>query len=528
MSSNSTTPEVSDYQRMIMTKYPFERLLPKNSTDPDVLMNHIMTTSFSSDRSTIKQQAVMQAAEEYALQQCTLQCKRDGRLKKEKPADPKKPGDEKTITLDDKQIMAKIQAEIDAGKMSAAEIKKFNQTKAFRAALDAIPWVEEPAEVPLETTKKVEVKSNEPKPFVGVSLGTTMLIPEPTEAEKAEKRYEESRKQKSGTEDDDNDTQVVEVGNNVKVVEVGDDGEETPGELVSAPHPFDIDGPTLSAADLHPAIPEGAVAPAITEEQLAIDPNNPTIVPQPIKERENRFSFASNFDEFAELGEEVTEEQIKQMLRDKKAAHEKNWEGVDKNIAGFVADGSAIPIRNEGALARGNLPPVYRDGPAHREKVMSEVYDPSQDKPFLWNKHVKKFVVSMIGPDCPQKCPRRMFRIWGGVKDDDEAKQLMKEACKKNKYAHKWRTYLYSIQRWVEFPPKGNQDKVKGTVMENNNEFEEYLQANFDHQKHVVVELEQRAMDTKAMEKTEGQSIIQQLKEKNMDIGLADPSTLPR
>lgn len=64
--------------------------------------------------------------------------------------------------------------------------------------------------------------------------------------------------------------------------------------------------------------------------------------------------------------------------------------------------------------------------------------------------------------------------------------------------------------------------------MENNNEFEEYIQANFDHEKHVNVELEQRAMDTKAMEKTAGQSIIQQLKEKNMNIGLADPSTLPR
>lgn len=449
MSSNSTVPELSDYQRMIMTKYPFERLLPPNSTDPDVLMNHILTTSFLADQNTIQQQSVMQEAEEYALQHCMLQCKRDGRMKKEKEADPKQPGSEKTVTLDDKHLMAQIQAKIDAGEMSASEIEKFNRTKAFRAALDAIPWVEQKEEEQVVVAQPKKKIDTEPKPFTGLSIGPN-LVPEPTEAEKAEQRFEQSRKQKSNGTDalnvvsHDSDTPNVL---NVDGSEVGpkDDEEiesnDLPANLVD---PFEIAGAsTLTAADLRPAIPSNAIAPEITKEQLDADPNNPEIVPQPIKERENRFSYAANFNEFADLGKEVTEDQIKQMLRDKKAAMEKKWEGVDKNVAGFVADGTAIPIRNEGALARGDLPPVYRDGPAHREKVMSEDYDPAQDRPFLWNKHFKKIVVSMIGPDCPQKCPRRFFRVWGGVKDDDEAEQLMREACKKNPYAYKWRTYCY-------------------------------------------------------------------------------------
>ena len=282
---------------------------------------------------------------------------------------------------------------------------------------------------------------------------------------------------------------------------------------------------------LRPAIPADAVAPEITEEMLALDPDNPEIVPQPIKERENRFSYAAKFgEEFDAVvaNKSATEEQVRQVLRAKKAAHDEKWKNEDDNVAGYVADGTAIPIVNEGTLARSDLPPVYRDGPAQRAKVLNGKYDPALDKPFLWSKNFRYIVVSMMGPDCPQQAPRRLFRVWGGVKTEKEGKDLMDEVVKKNIYGSWWRTYLYSIQRWIAFPPKG-QTNDKGTVMEGNNEYAEYQQAFFDHAKHVTTELEQRAMDTKAGEKTAGQSIIEQLKQKNLQVkGGVDASMIPR
>lgn len=531
-------PVISAYQQMINSKYPFERLLPANSSsDPDVLMNHILTISFLADRATIRQQATLQAAEEYAMQKCMMQCKRDGRMKREKSS----PGDggQSTKTIDQQQLLAAVQAEIDAGKMSATEIRKFQQTKAFQAALDAIPWPDEKPEATKATTAAVTATAattaaaaTEPKPFLATSIFGAPAR-EMSETEKAELRYEKARQlgaananigaaasdnagaanTRRSNDDDDNDDNDVD---------------DKPGQLVEAPPSWmkeENGAPRLSAADLRPAIPADAQPTPVTAEQLAADPNNPEFVPQPVKERENRFSYAAKFDDNDHL---PTEEAIKAALRAKKAAAAQKWQEVDENVAGYVADGSVVPVRNEGALARADLPPVYRDGPAHREKVMRADYDPTQDKPFLWNKNFKKIVVSMIGPDCPQKCPRRLFRVWGGVKNDNEADALMAEVLKKNPYGYRWRTYLYSIQRWIEFPPKGDPKKIKGTVMEGNNEFEEYLQAQADHQKYVNVELEQRALDARAQERTQGQTIMQQLKEKNMQVDAIHPSLIPR
>jgi hypothetical protein len=136
-----------------------------------------------------------------------------------------------------------------------------------------------------------------------------------------------------------------------------------------------------------------------------------------------------------------------------------------------------------------------------------------------------------MGPDCPQKCPRRFFRIWACVKTEKEADDVMDEVSKKHPYGHLWRTYRYAISRWIEFPPKGDQSKKTGTVAEGANEFADYLSANVEHQKQVHIELEQRALDSKAGEKTQGQTIVEQLKKKNMkvDDSMLNPAAmLPR
>jgi len=122
-----------------------------------------------------------------------------------------------------------------------------------------------------------------------------------------------------------------------------------------------------------------------------------------------------------------------------------------------------------------------------------------------------------------------MFRVWGGVRNKRQADKLMQAVLKKNPYGYLWRTYCFSIQRWIGFIPPRVKDNDTGSVAEGNNEFAEYLQANVDHQKHATVELEQRALDAKASAKTEGQTLIEQLKEKNMNVeGGVSADMIPR
>ena len=505
MSTNSKSMDESlstEYQKMVNAKYPFEREIPANCTDPDVLMDHILKISFLSDRKTLNQQAHMQAAEEHAMQICQIQCKRDGRMKREKDDEVSNDG---KMRINQAQLLAKMEKEMSEKGMTKEERIRLEKTKAFHAALEAIPWTELNEPNVAEHVPKA-IDDGKPKPFLSKSILSAPQ--ELTAAEEAELKFDADR--------------------GIAIAEVDDD--EDIDDKISPKKEYQgvVERPNVV---LNPAIPQDAVAPAITEEMLALDPNNPEIVPQPIKERENRYSYAAKFgDEFEQtvMNKKATEEDMKAVLRSKKAAYDEQWKNEDENVAGRVADGTVIPIVNEGPLARADLPPVYRDGPAQRGKVLGGKYDPALDKPFLWSKNFRYVVVSMMGPDCPQQAPRRLFRVWGGVKTPKEGKDLMDEVVKKNPYGSWWRTYLYSIQRWIAFPPKG-QKEDKGTVMEGNNEYAEYQQAFFDHQKHVTVELEQRALDTKAGEKSAGQTIIEQLKQKNMNVpGGVDSTMIPR
>lgn len=522
---NESQASPSAYQQRVLKDYPFERLLPANCQDPDILFNHILKVSFLADRGTMKRQEDLQDAEQYALQQCMLRCKRDGRMKKEKSsASDSGSTADGSMSMETSQMLAKIEQQIKEGQLTKREIRQFQDARAFQAELDAIPWVETAAEDADDATQQQKQQEetaevDNKKSAVAAATGGASddakekqkpFLAEPlfashggqlSAAEEAEMRYEQA-KQAQQTQKKDKESQT-QLSSTAQISQ--QDGQDDDDDDVSA---------RLRVEDLKPALPDGAEPVMPTEEQLALDPDNPELVLQPVKERINRFSYAAKFDDFDDVAD-LDEEQIKQKLRQHKAAATPQY--TDDNIAGYVADGSVVPVQNEGELARADLPPVYRDGPAYREKMMREQYDPAQDKPFLFNKDFKFVVVSMMGPDCPQKAPRRMFRIWGVVKSRKHAEKLMQTVVKKNKYGDFWRTYCYSIQRWIGFPPKGK-DGEKGTVMEGNNEFAEYLQANMDHQKHATVELEQRALDTRAKEKTEGQSIVEQLKKKNMSV----------
>lgn len=506
------TRAVSEYQKRLQNTLPLERPLPHESvTDPDVLVNHIVQVSLLMDREALAKQKRMQDAEEYALQQCTLQCKRDGRLRREKTDDADDDADRTTVNSENAtqdMILESAQKLYDEGKMSDVEQAYFLRLKEFRAQLDAIPWVEGDEEV-----ADASVDANAPKPFLSQPRAMAAFQngsgPPPEDAPAANDNLCVPGSATTATNNEP--TATVEDVDDVERV-----GLTSSSSDAVAP-------PTLSADDLRPAIPVDAVSAEITAEQLAMDPNNPEMAPVPIRERENRFSYAAKFDDLDHL----TDEEIKAALAQKKAAYAEKF--PDDNVAGYVADGTVIPVNNSGEHARADLPPVFEEGPSHRDKVMRERYDPKRDKPFLWKKNDKFIVVSMIGPNCPQKAPRTLLRVWGVVRNTKEGKLLMKAVLKENRYGYMWRTYMYSIQRWIDVPPKGNAtNDDNGTVLEGNNQFQHYLQANFDHQKQATVELEQRALDAKAQEKTAGQRIMEQLRKNNMDVGHIDANSLPR
>ena len=510
-SDANPTLAVSEYQKRLQNTLPLERPLPRESvTDPDVLINHIVQVSLLMDREALAKQKRMQDAEEFALQQCTLQCKRDGRLRREKTDDAGDNPDQTTVNSENAtqdMILESAQKLYDEGKMSEVEQAYFLRLKDFRAQLDAIPWVEDD-----EETKDAAVDDNAPKPFLSQPRAMAAFQdgagPPPEDVPAVRDTVADTSTSAAAA---DERTATVE-----DVVDVERASLKSSSTDVAAP-------PKLSAEDLRPAIPEDAVVPEITAEQLAMDPNNPEMAPVPIRERENRFSYAAKFEDLDHL----TDEEVKEALARKMAAYAEKF--PDENVAGYVADGTVIPVSNSGEHARGDLPPVFEEGPTHREKVMRERYDPKRDKPFLWKKNDKFVVVSMIGPNCPQKAPRTLVRVWGVVRNKKEAQQLMKTVLKENRYGYMWRTYMYSIQRWMDVPPKGNSSgDDNGTVLEGNNQFQQYLQANFDHQKQATVELEQRALDAKAQEKTAGQSIMEQLRKNNLDVGHIDANSLPR
>ena len=492
--------------------YPLERLIPQDAAiDPDVAMNHILLISFLTDEAALKRQNEFQMAEEYALQQCMLQCKRDGRMQPSKTADT-------DINDDQRENMMKgIEEQIAAGQLSAQQIAQYERSKAFQEQLAAIPYAEKPASADV---------GEEPEQFadsIPQTFARSIVSPE----EEVVARIDSERRQQRQKADKNVASKSQQSGPEASVEQGDDDDDDDPAVLLSSTAPrtvvveTDIEdiyaesdqAPRLAPEDLRPAIPEGARPAEPTPEQLEKDKLNPKIDLIPVKERVNRWYYAGKFDD----NEHLSEEELKDLLEKKKEQETPKFD--DPNIAGMVADGTAVPIINQGPLQRNDLPPLYEEGPKHREKVLTTNYDPAKDRPFLWNKKHRYIIVSTIGPNCPQKAPRNLVRVWAVVKDKGEAQSAMKAIQLKNTYAHMWDFYLYSMQRWFAVVPKGENDN--GTVMEGNEKFKEYLQSSFDNRKKAAVELEQRALDAKAAERaTTGQTLLEQLKAKKMGDGL--------
>ena len=327
MSTESTTmldPLSIEYQQMINAKYPFEREIPENSSDPDVLMDHILKISFLSDQNTLKQQAHMQAAEEHAMQVCQIQCKKDGRMKREK--DDNEVGSDGKMRLNQAQLLAKMEKDMSEKGMTKEQRRRLEQTKAFHAALEAIPWTELNEPNVAEHVPK-PTDDGKPKPFLTKSIISAPR--ELTEAEAAELKF-----------DIDRGITTIEGDN--------DDDDDDVDDKVSSKHE-ETQESSRPGVVLIPAIPKDAVAPEITDEMLALDPNNPEVVPQPIKERENRYSYAAKFGEEFEKtfsNKNATEDDVKAVLRSKREAYEEQWKNRDENVAGYVADGTPIPIVN--------------------------------------------------------------------------------------------------------------------------------------------------------------------------------------
>lgn len=245
----------------------------------------------------------------------------------------------------------------------------------------------------------------------------------------------------------------------------------------------------LEAADdethtLKPQLPPGSenLPTAPTRKQLAADPNNPKFDPQPVKERLNRFSTNEN-------GESLAPD-------------------LPPGVAGYAADGTVIPIVNDGDQFNPQIPDVFGDRD-HRNHVMSSQYEPEKDKPMFFNPKIKYAVVTVIGPKhCRIKTDRCVARVWGFAKNKKQCGTISKWV-RGNAYMGKiWDLGVVPIDTWWPVPPIYAEN---ATSTYSNPLHREYMEAYLNEQKRATVELEQRVLDERLNSQKKGNTISKQL-----------------
>jgi len=245
----------------------------------------------------------------------------------------------------------------------------------------------------------------------------------------------------------------------------------------------------LEAADdethtLKPQLPPGSdnLPTAPTRKQLAADPNNPKFDPQPVKERLNRFSTNEN-------GESLAPD-------------------LPPGVAGYAADGTVIPIVNDGDQFNPQIPDVFGDRD-HRNHVMSSQYEPEKDKPMFFNPKIKYAVVTVIGPKhCRIKTDRCVARVWGFAKNKKQCGAISKWV-RGNAYMGKiWDLGVVPIDTWWPVPPIYAEN---ATSTYSNPLHREYMEAYLNEQKRATVELEQRVLDERLNSQKKGNTISKQL-----------------
>ena len=234
---------------------------------------------------------------------------------------------------------------------------------------------------------------------------------------------------------------------------------------------------------LKPQLPPNAALPsAPTRKQMAADPNNPKFDPLPVKERLNLFSVDKD-------GKSIAPE-------------------LPEGVAGYAADGTPIPIVNDGANYNPRIPDVFSNM-EYRNTLMASKFDPEKDKPIFYNNTYKFIVLTVIGPkDCGQYCERVLMRVWGFAKTKKECATIAKFVRENAYMGFLWDIGVAPCSTFFPVPPIYSED---ATSTYSNPLHKQYIENYINEQKRATIELEQRVLDDKVTREKSANTMAKQL-----------------
>lgn len=243
------------------------------------------------------------------------------------------------------------------------------------------------------------------------------------------------------------------------------------------------------------AIPAAAATAAMAAKASTSTPTNlanDEIDPMPSKERVNRFS--------------------------NNGANAQNY---PDGVAGYTADGRAIPIDNSGPNFDPTLPNVLGDMDYRNRLVSARKFD-AKDWFYKRYDKLRWLVVAYMGPqNCNIKTTEYFMCVFGACAKKAECAKIVEHIRDpRNCYNGKiFNIGVVELGNWFQTSPPVFASDATATY--SNALHREYMEAYINEQKRATVELEQRVMDEEIAARSKKNTLKQQLIEKGMNPDLA-------
>jgi hypothetical protein len=177
-------------------------------------------------------------------------------------------------------------------------------------------------------------------------------------------------------------------------------------------------------------------------------------------------------------------------------------DSMPDHVAGYVCDGSEIPMCNEGPHFRADLPDVFQDM-RYRNWLLSKKYNVEEDID-VFDTEMSFALVSFIGPvDTSIRCERPMLRIWAIGKNPQTCREISAWICKKTTYGKIFKIGMVPVGQWFTLP-------LQFSLSDHHPFFNIYMKNYLNEQKRATVELEQRALDEDVRSKNQNRTIAKQ------------------
>jgi len=190
-------------------------------------------------------------------------------------------------------------------------------------------------------------------------------------------------------------------------------------------------------------------------------------------------------------------------------------------VAGFTADGRPIPIVNDGPTFDPKLPNVMGDMTYRNNLLATPKFDPKHWFYKRWDK--KRYLVfGSMGPkNCNLKYDKYYMCCFCAAANKSECATIAAHV-RKDKNCYHGRMFnlgVIPIGEWFAVaPPRFSKD---ATATYSNPLHREYMEEYINEQKRATVELEQRVLDDEVRARNKTNTLVNQLREKQMNPALA-------